>query len=446
MNIIKLASINPDFLRKVLLLGAVGGAGTGLVQSLLRHRQAIVEDNEDEDDDVVAADVHQHKIASEALTSGMNIAAGTAEKANQLINFLKSQVAGQKQAPAKPAEPAAPDNRLGMLDYALGGTGLPLAFLASMTGVRGLYNRYERKELQNKMRDEQEALMAEIEREARSKSASDGRAPGRIDLGLMAVLGALGLTGITTGVLTDQMLTSQFPRVRQRSNSTRILTPRNSAATGQEEEEEEAKSASELLVHTVLSLENGDGDVTDAVKAAAVGLMPDATDQFLDRGLNEAVDFCKAASAVDMNDPLVRFGAVRAAVRSAFGPALCKLAAAEFRERCPRHAGEGQYVNREHPILARRFEKLAAVMVPAMLYLSDVEASEKCAGIEIPEQARSAVNDLLEGRPLSNQQDDEATSLVNASGTTTHGRTDRKREESDERPARDPIDALMTAG
>jgi hypothetical protein len=274
MNIIKLASINPDFLRKVLLLGAVGGAGTGLVQSLLKHRQAIVEDNEDEDDDVVAADVHQHKIASEALTSGMNIAAGTAEKANQLINFLKSQVAGQKQAPAKPAEPAAPDNRLGMLDYALGGTGLPLAFLASMTGVRGLYNRYERKELQNKMRDEQEALMAEIEREARSKSASDGRAPGRIDLGLMAVLGALGLTGITTGVLTDQMLTSQFPRVRQRSNSTRILTPRNSAATGQEEEEEEAKSASELLVHTVLSLENGDGDVTDAVKAKAwhVGL------------------------------------------------------------------------------------------------------------------------------------------------------------------------------
>lgn len=445
MNIIKAASVNPDFLRRILLLGAVGGAGTGLVQSLLKHRQSILEDDED---DAMADELVQQKAASEALQTGLNIAAGSAKKVNNLVSFFQKQI--PQSSSAGPAKPAAPDQRLSMLDYAIGGTGGPLAFLASMVGTRHLYNLYERQELKKKMRDEQEALMTEIEREARSKVASNepsvaGRAPGRLDLGLLAVLGTLGLTGITTGVLTDQMLSAQFPRVRQRNKNLRVLTSANPVTSGQEEEDENTtKSASELLLHVVLSMEGGQGDVTDAVKAAAVGLMPDVTDQFINGDIDQAMACCKAAASVDISNPLVVFAAVKAASNSAFGPALHKLAAAEFVERCPRHAGEGAIINREHPALAAKFEKLASVMVPAMLYLSDVEAAEKSAKAEIPSGVKAQMEDLLEGHPLQGESQDEATSLVNASGTVTHGRTDQSREESDERPSVDPIDKLMT--
>lgn len=443
-SIIKLATVNPDFLKRILLLGAVTGTGTGLVQSLLKQRNAILED--EDDDAPLPVDMDPVKAASGALDGIMNIGAWTADKGNRLLNW----VTPAKSAPAA-QQPEPPDSKLSLLDYAMAGTGGPLAFLLGLTATRGLYNKFEKSELKKQMRDEQEALLQAIDQEAKQKYANTdaaGRAPGKMDMSLLALLGVLGLTGVTAGVLTDQALTSQFPASRPKQRPVRVLTPANSKVDGADAEEDSeafGKIASELLVHVALSLEGSAGDVNDAVKAAAAGLMPDVSDAWLEEGADAAFDMCSKAASVDISDPLVKFAAVRAASRSPFGAVLNKVAASVFADRCPEAHANGARINR-HPEFADQFNKLAGMIVTTMLWASDVDAAEKSASVAAPTLAEQEnAEDLLEGRPLKDAlSSGDSSSLVNAQATTSHGASDSKRNESDLRPSQDPIDKVLT--
>lgn len=445
-SIIKLATVNPEFLKRILLLGAVTGSGTGLVQSLLKQRNAILED--EDDDAPLPVDMDPVKAASGALNGLMNIGAWTADKGNR---FFSAILPSNSEPSAQRPTPTPPDSKLSMLDYAMAGTGGPLAFLLGLTATRGLYNKFEKSELKKQMRDEQEALLQSIDQEAKQKYASTdaaGRAPGKMDMSLLALLGVLGLTGVTAGVLTDQALTSQFPASRPKQRPVRVLTPANSKVDGADAEEDSeafGKIASELLVHVALSLEGSAGDVNDAVKAAAAGLMPDVSDALLEEGADAAFDMCSKAASVDISDPLVKFAAVRAASRSPFGAVLNKVAASVFADRCPEAHANGARINR-HPEFADQFNKLAGMIVTTMLWASDVDAAEKSASVAAPTLAEQEnAEDLLEGRPLKDAlSSGDSSSLVNAQATTSHGASDSKRNESDLRPSQDPIDKVLT--
>lgn len=443
-SIVKLATVNPDFLKRILLLGAVTGSGTGLVQSLLKQRNAILAD-EDDDDAPLPADMDPVKAASGALDNLMNVGAWAADKGNRALGMFAS-----KSDPA--TQPNMPDSKLSLLDYTLAGTGGPLAFLLGLTATRGLYNRFEKSELKKQMRDEQEALLQAIDQEAKQKLANadpaGGRAPGKMDMSLLTLLGVLGLTGVTAGVLTDQALTSQFPAARAKSRPVRVLTPANAKVDGADAEEDAeafGKIASELLVHVALSLEGAAGDVTDAVKAAAAGLMPDVSNALLEEGVSAAFDMCSKAASVDISNPLVKFAAVRAALRSPFGGVLNKVAASVFADRCPAARTNGTKIN-QHPEFADQFTKLAGLLVTTMLWASDVGDAEKSASAAAPTLAEQEnADDLLEGRPIKDvMTSGDASSLVNAQATTSHGESDSKRNESDLRPSLDPIDQVLT--
>lgn len=437
-HILKLSSVNPDFLRRVLLLGAMGGAGTGLVQALLKQRKSILDS--DDEDSLPAEDIEPTKLASEALNTMMDGTASVANLFNKGVSFMKDQT-----PTAAPSAGAKPEDRLSMLDYALGGTGGPLAFLLGLAATRGLYNKFEKHELKSEMRDEQEALLAAIEKEGVKTASEDGRqAPGKLDMGLLALLGALGLTGVTTGMLTDQMLTSQFPAARSKPKPVRVLTSMEKDDSGDFQEDSSAfgKSARELLLHTVLSLENGQGDVTDAVKAAAVGLLPDVTDALVTRGTDAAFETCAAAQHHELS-PLAKFAAVRAVNNSAMGPVVALVAASVFADKCPWHRTKGASI-RKHPDLELQFQKLAALTIPVMLWASDPEACDHAMSKEASAAEQEAAEDILEGRPIDGALvTGEADSLMNMRAQTSHGAQDNVKIDPNAKQKGDPVDTLL---
>ena len=441
-SLLKFAVWHPDFTGRALLGGAALGGGVGLISALLRQRQAILEEEDDEEDVLPIL----RKQAADVVESALGTMATVGEAANSVANWFTPK---STATAASPSTDVPQGHGLGLMDYATAGTAFPLGALGALYGTRRLYQGWHRQDRQQKLKDEQEALMQAIEDEARTKQAAaapaDGRRPVTTPaLAMMAVLGSAGLGGIAAGMLTDRILEQQFPMNKKpKGSGFRIGGIKPEA---EEEDPNDATSkvaASEHLIHTALELTGylGSDDLPNLVKAAASGLLPDVSERLAHQGVDEALDLASTVASTDLSNPLVKFAAVRALMRSPAASLAEITAASTLANVSPETRQRGAEI-RAFPKLAAKFEELGKMLVPlALLGAMDEDQRKRAATVQSNPQQAAELGKLV-------GTDHASGSLQTQSSATEHsseGRAVLADKVNDTAQGKDEVDSLMAA-
>ena len=322
-------SINPKFLLGLLHGAGTLGGGVGLATNLMRQRNALLEDAQDDEDDALTVPVLRRAKK-----------AGVDEPLWASALALPGRIAN-KLSP--PAAAVADQRHLGLLDLMLGGTIAPAAFLGGLQLARGGYNSIRRRDLRQSLQDEQakfEQLLSQEAEQDKSASVKQAAMPTTGQIAGMAVLGMLPLTSITAAMLTRAQLEKSMPSTRVAVDPRmrlRAATEAPAKEVDDEDEDELQAKAASLLINAALSF-SSDSGLRGLCGAAMCGLLPAAEESM-----------CKSASAEDTlvltdaagvhyttcRSQAVKLAAVKAVASSALGPMATKLAALELAERMP---------------------------------------------------------------------------------------------------------------
>lgn len=311
--------MNPDSQRLVtnlLLTGALGGTGIGLIRNVLKHQKLLKQ---------------------------------------QAETYEKIQPPEAEMAPALKAAFA---KKAGPIAQGLGTSGAIALGLAANHGVDRLYQGFRKKELEKLLADAEEAYADRLLAEAEAKKPTlnkkaeqwgaamtkEARTPELSDALQWLLYGSIPLAALGTGVFAHRMLDKTFaptPGV----GTTQIRTDNLPAIVKkrQLEEEEQNKTASllseddEAFCHAlgvVCAFQKAAG-VRDFVKAVAVGRgeeLEDATRQF---GFETAMTMTKGAGDHQIDGPRFAIGLIRAVKTAAWRPQLMLMTAAEILEHAP---------------------------------------------------------------------------------------------------------------
>lgn len=318
-----------------MLLGSLAlGGGVGAIGNLVRQRNALLEDAQDEQDDDLAVPV---------LKKQADVVSQVVSAPGRLANWVADVDASKVQPPNA--------DTLGLSDYMLGGAAVPIGFLGGLQLTRALYNKWRRQDLRSQLAEEQERMQQLLAEEAGKKQAS-GRPLSTADMVSMAMLGFIPLTAITSGLLTNAYLEQAMPTVSTApSRRLRLKTVTVNPVTkdGGEGDDKEAqtpatgpapvKFASAMLIHSVAD-RPVDSGLHGLLGAALVGALPDVegallksssahpeavlefSDMYADHWRNAPEDWSKVA-------------AVTALAGSALEPIAGMLASLEFRDAFP---------------------------------------------------------------------------------------------------------------
>lgn len=440
-SVIKLASLQPNFVLRALLGGAAVGGGAGLLRALLRQRQAILEPEENEEDEMVIPTVNPSPKTKKAGDTAATLISAL-QAPGAVINALGGLV--PKSSPdSSTASAPSTEGPAGIWDYLGAGVGIPLGALAAYAGVNHLYQGWAKKDVQNRLRDEQEAFLAAAAAEAQQhKHASvDGarRAPDGMDWGLMAVLGALGLTGIASGVFTDRILEQQFPTTAKPKGGFRIGQIRD-----QEEEQEGLKTASEFMLHLGMQLEQDQPvGLENLVKAAGAGAIKDVLRTAVERGTDEALAYAeKVAQSVTSEEwsTLAKHASVRLVANSALAPVANILAATIVDNVSPGLRKSGAELREVLADHMPHFEALAGTLTKLALLAAAGTPKEET----MPEANQEAADLLVQ---LQTGGSDKNDTLLSASAASEHS-SEQQAEQADVRtdtaPDKDAVDNLLS--
>lgn len=400
-----------------LMLGSLGAGGAlGLLGALGRQRRTILEDaeSEDEPDLILPATTKQADFGS-VLGGAVGLATGAARAVNRTADWFRPEASATNGAGS--ASDAGSSGAPSLQDLILGGVVLPAGFLGGLHMARSGFQAWRRKDLKERVRNEHEAYLKALADEARStKKATTGAEEPRQPLGvgtllLMGMAGLPFLSGITSGLLTDRILTQNFPVRKPQADRTRIKF---------EDEDEDTKQACDLsrdlLVHTVLSFEKdaSDAGVAALVGAVAAGRLKDMESTMLKRGVDAAFDLAENCERYIPSDPLLKCAAVRTLVTSSLAAPASVMSAAVFSRRAPSWRAKGASVA-EFPKLAKAFEAIGGLAVALHIgsLLGDDFEKVKEAGVAV-------------GGTLSGLFDSDSTAVNGASTLTFNpGRTTR---------------------
>lgn len=343
---VKRAKLNPEFLARVLLGSTALGGSVGLINSLMRQRRTILDDDAPAEDEVVIPSLQ--KTAYDALD-----VATAVPKAINWVGDLPSRAINAMMPPSAKGGPPAPQPEgVSGLDLALGGAAIPVGFLGGLHMARGAFQSWRRQDLKQRLKDEEEAYNEALRQEAQaehSKRASSDPAPAAeprqpLTMGQLATMGIAGLpimSALTAGVLTHRFLSQQFPLHKKKTDRTRVRFEDDPASA---EEKMATAVAPELLIHTVLEMHKlaCDSGVADVIGAVAAGKLADMEDVMQKSGYEAAFQLVEGMSSHVPSDPLTKCAAVRRAVQSGMAEPLKIMAAAAFANAAPywRHMGE----------------------------------------------------------------------------------------------------------
>jgi hypothetical protein len=305
--------MNPDsqkLVTNLLLTGALGGTGVGLLRNVIKHQKLLSE---------------------------------------QAAMYEKIQ-------PPEEAMAEAHTKVAGPIAQGLGVSGAIATALLANAGVDKVYQSFRRKELEKMLGDSEEAYAERLLAEAESKKPQltkkagelsglikEARTPELSDALQWLLYGSVPLAALGTGVFAHRMLDKTFsptPGV----GTAQIRTDNLPAIVKKRQlEEEETKEASwlseddEAFCHalgTVCALQKA-AAVRDFVKAVAFGRgaeLEDATRQY---GFETALTMTKGAGAHQIDGQRFALGLVRAVKTAAWRPQLMLLTAAEILEHAP---------------------------------------------------------------------------------------------------------------
>jgi len=311
--------MNPDSTKLVtnlLLTGALGGTGIGLIRNVMKHQKLLREQ---------------------------------AEAYERIQPPVEAEV-DEAQAPhVKAAGPIA---------QGLGASGAIALGLLANHGVDKAYQSIRKRELQKLLADAEEAYAERLLAESDAKKldltkkadqwsvslVKEARAPELSDALQWLLYGSIPLAALGTGVFAHRMLDKTFsptPGV----GTTQIKTENLPAIVKkrQREEEEAAKAASwlsdddEAFCHalgTVCAFQKAAG-VRDFVKAVAVGRGPELEEATKQYGFETALTLAKGAGAHQVDGQRFAIGLVRAVKTAAWRPQLMLLTAAEVLGHAP---------------------------------------------------------------------------------------------------------------
>lgn len=310
--------MNPDSTKLVtnlLLTGALGGTGIGLIRNVMKHQKLLQEQ----------ADAYEQ---------------------------IQPPVAETDEAQAPHIKAAGP------IAQGLGASGAIALGLAANHGIDKLYQGFRKKELEKLLADAEEAYAERLLAESDAKKlditkkadqwsvelVKEARAPELSDALEWLLYGSVPLAALGTGVFAHRMLDKTFsptPGV----GTTQIKTENLPAIVKkrQREEDENAKEASwlseedEAFCHalgTVCAFQKAAG-VRDFVKAVAVGRGPELEDATRQYGFETALSMAKGAGAHQVDGQRFAIGLVRAVKTAAWRPQLMLLTAAEVLEHAP---------------------------------------------------------------------------------------------------------------
>lgn len=399
---------NPKFLLGMLLGGTTAGAGVGLLTNLLNQRRAIVEDQEDREDESLQVPLLRKQAG--IMDSIRDAVRGAPE-------FLLSAPGRAANAVLKDDTVPQGSDRLGVWDY-MGGVAAPIGFLGGLQAVRSMHNMLRRTDLREQFEQEEN----ELERLLRQEASKQAAQPGTLstaDITMMGLLGLIPLTGITSAMLTNSYLNQTVPtnKVSPGPKPLRLAAPR------QADEEENLKAAKALWLWSTTQLtKSADSGIKGLCGAAIHGALPEIETTCLQHSAEQALELSdKYASVFDTEPSMaIKMASVLAVLDSAMGPCAEALAAGEFSNSCQHlvKTASAHAAKRERLLeISAGFWKLAAqAALQAAQVPSDAKATRWAA-------IRS-LDDID-----SNEESSEFSNATAEAGTTDT----------------DPIDQIMTS-
>jgi hypothetical protein len=457
--------LNPEFLARLFLGSTALGGVAGLTTALMRQRQTIMDDeDEDESNKVELPSIPEIKQANLAADA-MNLLAGGANMGNNAYNWLTSKF---KSAPPEGGTGPAPSvwddaskDPLSPYDLMLGGgAAVPLGLLGGYQLSRSMYQKWRRRDLQDKLQAHQSAYMQALQQAAgnhkQAAMPEDGRRPLSIGtLATMAVAGLPVVSGLAAYMMTNRLLDKEFGSKPVRD--TKPLQLRY-ADTEPNEEDVTKQASYDFFLNTAMTLEKEASgraglDINNVVGAVLDGRLEDMTSVMCKAGADAMFDYAEGcAKHVDKASPLTKMAALRAVNSSALGAPVRVLAASVFHAISPSWRKQAQQLQ-EMPKLANAMQDYVGTLtLLAFAHEAGPEVMSKAAAMMPPttDMSNLFLPGIQAAGPVGLDNDttrNDGGTLATSAASTTHSQEGNKSysDSMDSANPQDDVDNILNS-